>query len=244
MPRRFNFEMVQYHQKVLELDPIAYWIQDEKVGTVAYDWVRRSQGSDQDGAYTGVTLGEPGIGDGRTSPFFDGVNDFNDIFTPTFQGRFALANHGAPGAVSEGTVMVWARVANSGVWTDGSVRRIINLYASALDLVEIQLPAGVNTLRFRYRAGGVAEVVSVTTSTTDWFCGALTWSASADEVRAYLNGVQQGATQVGLGVWAGNLLNNRTNIGCNNTVGPTEVWHGYTAHGAVWDRALTPQELS
>lgn len=239
MPRRPGFETVQYHQRILETDPIAYWIQDERVGTVSYDWVRRSQGSDQDGAYTGVTLGEPGIGDGRTSPYFDGVNDFNNVFTATLQGRF----NGV-----EGTAMAWARVANSGVWTDGADRYIVNLRVNAGNNLFIRRNgANNNRIRWRYEAGGIARTVDLTgPNHTDWFFVALTWSASAGatgEVRAYYNGVQTGAIQVALGAWAGNLAAGNTVIGAYSTA-PANVWHGYIAHCAVWNRALTPQELS
>jgi len=221
--------MVQYHQKVLALDQIAYWIQDEKVGTVSYDWVRRRQGSDQDGAYTGVTLGEPGIGDGRTSPFFDGVNDFNNIFGATLQGRF----NG-----SEGTVMAWARVANAGVWTDGTTRQTIILQVNGNNTIQMRRPAANNQLRFTYTAGGVLLTNTVASTTTDWFSIAMSWSATADEVVMYFNGASF-STLNGLGVWAGLLNVNSVVIGAANLV-PAQPWHGYIAHGAIWDQALTP----
>ncbi|MFV1969356.1 MAG: hypothetical protein ACC628_28375, partial [Pirellulaceae bacterium] len=41
-----------------------------------------------DGAYTGVTLGQPGIGDGRTCPLFDGANDYNNIYSAALNTDF------------------------------------------------------------------------------------------------------------------------------------------------------------
>lgn len=230
----------EYYKKVLATGPIAYWPQWEPSGGVS----RCLVDSAQNGAYTGVTLGQPGIGDGRTSPFFDGANDFNNVFTPTFRDRFALTNHGAPGAVSEGAVMVWARVANAGVWTDAVNRRPLSLVVvNGVNDVYFQKRAGANQFLFVYTAGGVTHFLTIALNTILWFNAMITWSASADEVRFYLDGVQQGVTLNGLGVWAGNLAATRTIIGAQVTM-PAEVFHGYLAHGAVWDRALSPAEIA
>ena len=50
-----------YSEKVLALSPIAYWPLWEAAGAVAED----ISGNGFDGAYTGVTLGQTGIGDGN-----------------------------------------------------------------------------------------------------------------------------------------------------------------------------------
>lgn len=225
----------QYHQIILATDPIAYWPQDEKQGAIAYDWVRRRQGSDQDGVYTGVTLGQPGIGDGRTSPFFDGVNDFNDTFTAAFQGRFDG---------SEGTMMAWARVFNVGVWTDSISRFMMRLELDAGIYIHIAKRGVNNQLQFIRRGGGVISIVDdAGHAETDWMHLAITWSESilpTGEMRAFFNGVQVGGTQVGLGAWIGNIT--LALIGAL-TVVPTNVWHGYIAHSAVFGRAVPPAEI-
>ena len=101
----------QYYQKVLSYDPIAYWMMDEKQGAVSYDMVTARNTGARNGAYTGVTLGQPGIGDGNTSPLFDGANDFTNIYSASFNAAF----NGA-----EGTLGIWMRVFNVAVWTDGT----------------------------------------------------------------------------------------------------------------------------
>ena len=45
-------------------------------------------GNGFDGAYTGVTLGQDGIGDGNTCPLFDGANDFLDFYSAGFSSAF------------------------------------------------------------------------------------------------------------------------------------------------------------
>lgn len=224
-----------YFKKVLATGPIAYWPQWELTGSVSEDLVLDAQ----DGAYTGATLNATAAPDGSPSPFFDGVNDFNNVFTATLQGQF----NG-----SEGSVAAWARVANAGVWTDGALRFSVGLRATAANRLDIEKDAANNRLDFVYVAGGAIRTV-VHTPITDvgWMHLVMTWSASAGatgEMRAFLNGIQTGVTQINLGVWVGNLLNTRTNIGCDNTVGPASVWHGYLAHVSVWDRPLSPDEIA
>ncbi len=181
-------QTVQYHQRVLALDPIAYWPLDEKQGAVAHCWVNPAQ----NGAYTGVMLGQPGIGDGRTVPLFDGLTDFVDIYTTTFRDKFALTNNDtAP--ISEGTVMVWAKVFNVGVWTDGADRFLFRLEVDGNNYVFCAKTITNNRLFFRYIAGGAVEDQAVDGLTTiEWMCLGVTWSKSAGvngEVKHFLNGV-------------------------------------------------------
>lgn len=232
--RYLRIQSSEYYEKVLGYGPIAYWPQWERTGAAATCQVN----SAQNGAYVGVTLGQVGIGDGNVCPFYDGANDLANIYSGTLAGRF-----NGP----EGTAMIWARVANAGVWTDGAFRYSFNLWVDVNNHVNIQKMNVNNTIRFRYMAGGVADDVTVGGLTrTDWMVLLVSWSASAGitgEVRAYIDGIQQGITQVGLGVWAGNLGNTTTCIGAANTI-PTFVWHGYLAHCAVWDRALSPAQIA
>ncbi|GAI14148.1 unnamed protein product, partial [marine sediment metagenome] len=72
--------VLAYDDKVLGMDPIAYWPLSETSGLVANCLVNPAQ----NGVYTGVTLGQPGIGDGNTAPYFDGTNDYVDVLTAAF----------------------------------------------------------------------------------------------------------------------------------------------------------------
>jgi hypothetical protein len=222
-----------YYQKVLGYGPLVYFPQWEPTGAVSQELV-----NGWDGAYVGVTLGQPGIGDGNTCPWFDGVNDHNNIFTAALQAAFDG---------SEGTMMIWARVANVGVWTDGIIRDCMALAVDANNNLRMNRTVVNNQLWWNYEAGGVLDVVSLNAVTTlDWMHLAITWSASTPptgEMRAYFNGAQTGVTQVGLGVWAGLLNANECCIGAR-TVTPTRLWHGWLAHGAVWTRALAPGEIA
>ena len=94
-----------YANKVLSYSPIAYWQLNELVGSVAND----SSGNDYHGSIVGCTLGQPGIGDGQTSFLFDGINDLVTLPAVALNADFDG---------DEGTMMVWTRVFNLGVWTE------------------------------------------------------------------------------------------------------------------------------
>jgi hypothetical protein len=221
-----------------QYDPIAYWVLDEKSGTVAYDMVSGRVAGAQNGAHTGVTLGQPGIGDGRTAPFYDGTNDFTNVHSAAFAAAF---NGG------EGSLSIWARVANAGVWTDGTQREIVRFAADGNNYLDLYRAPPNNRITMLYNAGGTLENVAIDGLTTvDWMHWVVTWSASAGvngEVKVYLNGAQTGATQTALGVWVGALAAASTCIGAFSTV-PAAVWNGYLDHCAVWDRPLLSTEVA
>ena len=215
-----------YRTRVLNTGPIAYWMQDELTGTVSYCQVNPAQ----NGAYAGVTLGQPGIGDGRTSPFFDAVNDLNNIHSASFAGAFDG---------EEGTVMAWGRVFNAGVWTDGSNRFLLTIAADASNILTLRKSSVNNTILWVYEADGTVESHSVAAySNLAYFSMGMTWSRTADEVHYYLDGVHL-TQDIALGAWVGALSATDTVIGAQNTGGAQE-WHGYSAHIPVWDRALSP----
>lgn len=219
-----------YTNKVIGLTPIAYWPLAEPSGTTIVD----ESGNGRNGAYTAVTVAQPGIGDGRTSASFDGATSFGNIFSASLQGAF----NGA-----EGTLALWAKVSAAGVWTDATARDLTNLGVSGSNVPRIQKPTTSNQMQCTYIAGGTNKTVNIGTSTTAWVHFAMTWSKSADQMIAYINGVQSGATQTGLGVFAGSLSATLTTIGAASTV-PAAVWSGLLAHVAVWATPLSAGQIA
>lgn len=224
-----------YIDKVMSYSPIAYWPLWEAVGATAVCQVNSPA---QDGTYVGVTLGQPGIGDGNTAPFFDGTNDYVDIYSVPFNAAFKGL---------EGTFAVWARVFNVGVWTDGANRFLGLIRTDANNEIQCYKSVAANTLTWYFRAGTVLDnIVQGGYTDVDWFLYGLTWSRSAGatgEVRAYFNGAQVGTTQTGLGNWVGALNPVQCLIG--SYLGPPALaWHGWLAHKFVLDYAASgPQML-
>lgn len=223
-----------YSAKVLGYNPIAYWPLNETAGATAACLVN----SAQNGTYMGVTLANVVGPDGTNyAPLFDGVNDFVNIYSATLAGIF----NGA-----EGSAMIWSRVFNAGVWTDGTVRYAGRWAVNASNQVLIYRIATNNRLRYQYNAGGTNKLINHDSTSTSWMNFIITWSKSSGvdgEVKAYFNGSQTGATQTALGVWAGALNLSTVIIGAASTI-PASPWYGYLAHVAVWDRPLTATQIA
>lgn len=212
---------------------LAYWPLAEASGTVTTD----ESGNGRNGAYKAAgepLLAQTGIGDGRTSALFDGTNDYANIFTASLAAAF----NGA-----EGTVACWVKVNSAGVWSDATDRRSVHLRVDANNRLYMNKTATLNQVACTYVAGGTSKGVNFTTAgPLTWFHLALTWSKSADQLKFYVSGAQQGATQTGLGVWAGTLAAGVCAIGAADLVGSAE-WSGNVAHVAVWSTPLSAAQV-
>lgn len=214
-----------------------YLFQNELVGTVAND----DSPENNDGVFSNVTLNaidSPVPGD--RAPSFNGTSGASASRVNLYST--ALASDFNP---LEGSIVVWAKVANAGVWTDGQSRYLLRLSATAINnnnTIYIIKPAASNILGLSYTAGGIAETRNKTLSETDWFQVALTWSKSNDRVRVYYNGVQEGADMTTLGVWSGALNSDTCNLGAVSISGSTP-WSGYLSHYRLYNRELTAAEI-
>ena len=224
-----------YLGKVLRVQPddlIAAWPLAEAVGTKAKNLAR--SGSARDGAYTGVSLGQFGIGDGRRCPWFDGTGDYVDVYTTGLRDAW----NGA-----ELTILAWAKVNAAAVWTDVANRNALSLEADIQNYAELRKSSTSNVFNFNYRAGNTLKQVSLSSfSPTAWRCYVLTVSVGGNAMKAYVNGVQQGTTQTSLGTWAGSLASTTCTIGSGSTT-PVVPWHGWIGPVFVWKRALTADEV-
>jgi hypothetical protein len=176
-----------------------------------------------------------GIGDGKTCPLFDGTNDYTNIYSTAFRDAFDGA---------EGTLLIWAKVSSVDVWTDAASRFPAFLRVDASNQLWFNKPVGADRMTWYFESGGTfLSVTKTSINPVGWMCLAMTWSESADEMKAYYNGVQTGSTQTGLGTWAGALSTTRTLVGAN-TIVPTGAWDGYLAHVAVFGSALSDAAIA
>jgi hypothetical protein len=182
-----------------------------------------------------VPLSPNGIGDGKNAPFFDGVNDFVNIYSAALASAF----NGA-----EGTLMAWAKVSGAGVWTDGTIRRVGFLAADGNNRLYFGKSSAANTVSFGHVAGSTVVAGSAGSMTsTGWLPLALTWSKSSDAVKFYISGSQSGATLTGVGVWAGTPSATGSIIGAGDLT-PANVYSGTIAHVALFTRPLSPAQIA
>ncbi|MCK9602592.1 MAG: hypothetical protein M0R06_26330 [Sphaerochaeta sp.] len=207
---------------------IAYWPLSEQAGDVAFD----RSGRGHNGAYTGVTLAS-GLAPGRTlAPAYNGTDAFTNIYSAGLAGAF----NGA-----KGTVLIWAKVGAAGAWTDGATRRTVLLRADGNNSISIDKSNTDNYVYFAYGAGGTVDTVLYNGlgGNTGWMMLGLSWDKAADQVKAYAQGAQVGATQTGLGTWSGALAATLTTLGATGTA-VNNPWSGLLAHAIVCNVALSP----
>ena len=221
-----------YHRKVLSIPgSVAYWPLWDSSGTVAREIL-----SSYDGVYTNTpTLGAAGIGDGNNAVSFDGTNEFVNIYSAGLNGAF----NG-----QEFTIGLWAKAAASTLWTDSAFHITCGIGVNGSNQILLYKVSANNTFRFYYAAGGTVKSVDLIASPTTYQFYAITVSKSANQVKAYINGVQTGATQTGLGTWAGSLNSALCGIAVANTSTATQTWYGSIAHTLIYNRALSATEIA
>jgi hypothetical protein len=181
----------------------------------------------------GVTIGSAANGHLVNAYTFDGTNDNVNIYSSDLNSAFNA---------SEGSLIAWAKVSGTGVWSDNTTRRIAYLAADGNNRVIIQKDSA-NLINAFYFAGGTSKTTNITTTTTGWFQVAITWSKAADQVKIFYNGAPQGTALTGLGTWAGNLASTTTILGADATTG-TNPWSGMINDVQLYNRALSPAEIA
>ena len=151
-----------------------------------------------------------------------------------FDGTDDWISAGSTGAnLSEGSVALWVyKTTTSGTRSaidlriDGSNETAIDTYT-------------VSSLRVSYSAGGTQKQFTLTevSALNTWYHVVATWSKSADQVKVYVNGVQSGSTQTGLGTISGSTI---TNYIGNDPWG--NYWQGNLDDVRVYNRALSASE--
>jgi hypothetical protein len=205
----------------------AWYKLGESAGATADD----SGSANYDGSYTGVDLANAAAPGGGMAPYFDGANDY--VTLPAgFESNF-------PGAAAF-SVIAWAKI-NSAALTDGAQHFVVRITdALGNNRLNIVKSATNNRYTLSMIMSGVNKFVNVDTSSTAWQLWAMTISHTADEGKVWLNGVQQGSTQTGLGAW-GSVT--EAFLGSNHSPLPSSVWSGWIAQVLILNRAATAAEL-
>lgn len=210
--------------RVLGANLSAHWPMSETSGAVMNDL----SASNFDGTYTGVTLNNRQSDLGPLARL-DGLNDWADCGL-----AFRLAFGG-----SEGGFVAWIIVDD---WSPAGPLNFITLQRdgnnfirgyidSALGLV-LQYKAGV--------AGAQSVVINSVVGRTSLFHVGLTWSKANDRVRGYIDGVQSGGTQTGLGTWGGSL--NVSDVGSAGG-GSADFFDGWMQHIVIASAEPSPAQM-
>lgn len=212
---------------------IGWWRMNEGAGaTVSLDSSREAN----HGAYTAVTLAQIGIGDGLTAASFDGATSKNNIYSAALNTDL--------GNGQEGTLALWAKVNATTDWTDGAEHDMAMFRVDGNNRFYFIKSTTNGNINCTYIAGGTVSRVDPPSQAgvAGWIHLAMTWSKSGDAFKAYLNGVQTGSTQTGLGTFAGALSSTQTLLGAATTT-PTLVWSGFLAHAMLWTTPLTAAQV-
>ena len=195
-----------------------------------------ASGNSRNGTYVNVGLdGAEGIGDGGVAASFRVGSPVINTYSASLAGAF----NGAAG-----TILIWVKVKDAGVWTDGASRYIVHFVADGNNFIYFRKSSASNSLQFYYSAGStVKSTIKNAVSTTDWMCLAITWDKAGDTAQAYYNGSPEGAAITGLGTWVGSLGSTSTLFGASSLTGTASL-PGALAHAAVWTKALTPAEIA
>ena len=212
---------------------LAYWPLNETSGTVAADL----SGNGRNGAYTGVDLANtPGPATGYSHPYFDGANDYCNIYGASLAAAFNGQS---------GTAALWVKL-YPGDWAVNAYRTALMISADGNNVLQLYKNNTGTRFDYFYRAGGTIDTLLYTTSSpAGWFHVAFTWSKAADNAKAYFSGVQVGSTLATLGTWAGAPAADLTNIGAeDNSPAVTTPFKGWLAHAAIWNTPLTAAQIA
>ena len=216
----------------------------ELIGPNAVD--ESSKGSNCTYALAGVTYGEPGIGDGKTSVKFSGADTFVNIDTSinTFDDDW---NGNLFSMIS------WAKVVDSSIWTDLSTYR----WMSHIRAADITYYATFghsqtnNQLEWRRRTGGAIVSKTYTFAPggpTDWFCAGMTFNLTGPLLSCYLWSSLTGFITVGtsnsasLTDWGNHPPQNGLSVLYAGSL-TLQEWIGWGQHNYIWNTELTPAEM-
>ena len=211
------------HINALTYSPTHYFALDDVSGTTVIESV-----AGDNGTASGVTWEAAGLGDGHTAATFDGVNDYITAYT---------AGMGAAFDETTGTIMMWLMPSGAS-WPENTYP--LRLGPDSSNEILIKTLAG-EEIGMYYIAGGTTKYVPFAPPDTNWVHIAATWDTSADEFKAYMNGVQQGETQTSLGTWAGALT--YAFIGAVNGT-PSGPFPGYIAGVGLFDAVLSEGQIA
>lgn len=205
-----------YSSSVLATSPVRYWPLSDTSGSTLTESVAGDHGT-----YVGATLADTTSPPGTPAPYFDGINDYGEIFTAGLSTAIDMA---------EGCVMVWLK---PGVDAYDGNRTVLRFQGNGDAIIMNTGSSSGGRLNFTRIANNVIRSINNGTVTTNWINLMLSWSEANNEVFLYVDGTQVGQMDV-FAASASGL--EATNTRLASTTPSSLHNQGHFAHLALWGR--------
>lgn len=206
-----------YITKVLTYSPYAYWPLNEDAGASA---AVCQIDAGQNGTPANVTFGSTTSPDGYNAPLFNGISSLIDVDTATLVSNIDG---------TEGTMILFFKVYNAGVWEDTTNRYMAIFRADAQNHLRARRDDTNNRVTCQYEANNESELLNFEgLSSTGWIHLAMTWSDSGNVVYAYRDGANK-VTAVNSQTFVGALT-----LAYIGSLGAAAWFYGYICHVALF----------
>ena len=167
-------------------------------------------------------------------------NTFSNLYSLDYDGVDDYVNlSSAVGVVdvSRGTFSAWVKLETTSINAP-----VFKYYVNANNQITIIYLHSSNQIKFMYKAAGTNTQVQAATVIEGGAYAhvAMTWDVSANQFKAYLNGLQFGSTQTTFGTWSGTAT--VLHLG-HNALSGTDFWKGNIDEFAIFGAAKTATEI-
>lgn len=197
-----------------------YWPLNEASGASAFDY----SGNARTGAYTNVTLGQPGIGDGNTAAaFVESPASKMNPYSTALDAAIAAAS-----GLDEGYISLWIKISSAALWADANSYYFTYLTTDFTNGL-VMRKVGSNSLTAYRRVGAqVASLIIDCPTTARWLHLGFAWSVAQGKAWVYINGTKKIPLTVALTSLSDALAFAGTVFG--SASGSSSNWSGSMAH--------------
>ncbi len=233
---------IQKMERTYNSSFVGLWPLDEESGTVAYDISPNGYNATSSGLLRSNIQRSFLAPDGGKCAQFDGSASYINLYSAIDKEPTTI-----------GSISLWVAVPQANL-AGTTKMQIIKLGADGSNYIDITFDTTAYLFNQVYAAAGTLS--SQNTSLLynvdggpqfpEWHQFGLTWDASGDAVKSYVDGLQQGSTLTSLGAWSGDMASTLMVLGSSVTSG-ADLLTGYIARVGVWSVVLpdaTMQDLA
>lgn len=215
---------------------VALWPLDEESGTTAYDISPNGYNATSSGLLRSNLQRSFLAPDGGKCAQFDGSASYINLYAAVTKEPTTI-----------GSISVWVAVPQANL--KGTTKmQIITLKYDSENYVDITFDTTAYRFNGAYEAGDTLKSVNSSLVYNvgygaQWHHFGLSWDASGDALKFYVDGLQQGSTQSSLGTWTGAMASTTMVAGSSSTTA-ADVLTGWMARLGVWSVVLTGDEFA